>query len=55
MKIMHQSNIAQRLPLALLVSGVKPRTQLLNRRGGIIYNHPTELMAGRRIFAITLC
>ena len=33
-----------------------PWSQLPNiSRGGIIYNHPTELMVGMRIFAMALC
>ena len=31
------------------------RAQLLNSRGGIVYNHPTELMAGKRIFVMVVC
>ena len=53
-KIMHKSNIAQHLSLALVVSGAMPRAQLLNSRGGDIYNHPTEVMVGRRMFVVTL-
>ena len=38
----------------LLLSHVMPRVQLLKGRGGILYSRPTELMAGRRVFATAL-
>jgi len=31
------------------------RAQLLNSRGGIVYNHPTELTEGKFIFMMVLC
>ena len=52
---MYQLNIAQRLPLALLVSDAMLRVQLLNNRGGLIHNHPIELMLGMCIFAMAVC
>ena len=42
------------LPLALFVFRAVPRSQLPNGKRGIICSHPTELMAGRRIFATAL-
>ena len=42
------------LPIALVVFCAMPRVQLLNRRGGILYSHPTELVVGRSTFAIAL-
>ena len=35
------------LPIALVVFRAMPRVQFLNRRGGIIYSHPTEVVVGR--------
>ena len=51
---MHQFNITQRLPLTLLVYRAVSQVQLLNIRGSIIYNHPTELIAGMYGFAMAL-
>ena len=42
------------LPIALVVFCAMPRVQLLNRRGGILYSHCTELMRGRHFFAMAL-
>ena len=42
------------LPLALFVFRTVPRSQLPNGKRGIVCSHPTELMAGRRIFATAL-